>query len=45
MSLPGREWELIERYEKLCGVVSQCEKSKAHFLYCVHHDVGEWSCH
>lgn len=32
MSLPGCEWESIERYEKLCGVVSQCEKSKPHFL-------------
>lgn len=33
MSLLGCEWESIERYEKLCGVVSQCEKSKAHFFF------------
>lgn len=28
MSLLGGEWELIERHEKLCGVVSQNEESK-----------------
>lgn len=38
MSLLGCEWESIERYEKLCGVVSQCEKSKPHFLHCAHND-------
>lgn len=38
MSLLGCEWESIERYEKLCGVVSQCEKSKPHFLYSSVHD-------
>lgn len=32
MSLPGGEWEPIERYEKLCGVVSQCEEKSATFL-------------
>lgn len=32
MSLPGRERELIERHEKLCGVVLQCGKSKPHFV-------------
>lgn len=41
MSLPGCEWESIERYEKLCGVVSRYEKSKAHFLHCVPGDAGE----
>lgn len=35
MLLLGCEWESIERHEKLCGVVSQCEKSKPHFLHCV----------
>lgn len=29
MSLLGCEWELIERYEKLCGVVSPNKKNKA----------------
>lgn len=42
MSLPGWEWESIERHEKLCGVVSQCEKSKPHFLHCVRDDEGVW---
>lgn len=34
MLLLGCEWESIERYEKLCVVVSQCEKSKPNFLRC-----------
>lgn len=38
MSLLGCEWESIERYEKLCGVVSQCGKSKLHFLHRAHDD-------
>lgn len=32
MLLPGCEWDLIERYEKLCGVVLQKEKSTARSL-------------
>lgn len=42
MSLLGCKRESIERYENLCGVLSQCEKSKPHFLHCVHNDVGVW---
>lgn len=43
MSLLGCEWESIERYEKLCGVVSQSEKSTAHFLpVLVPSDEGAW---
>jgi len=33
MSLLSCEWELIERYEKLCCVLIQNEKSKARFLH------------
>lgn len=39
MSLPGRELDLIERYEKLCGVVLRNEKSKAHLLHRITREV------
>lgn len=39
MSLPGCEWDLIERYEKLCGVVLQNEKSTAQFLHRIMQEV------